>query len=90
RYVKYRARVSALALDPAVQGIVYCAVFMLMPLGHALLPLLVKEAVYLLWVVKEVLQIVAPALVETLITLMEPVMSVFMTAGDVEKWKDTP
>lgn len=60
RYVKYRARVSALALDPAVQGIVYCAIFMLMPLGHAFLPLLVKESVYLLWVVKEVLQIAAP------------------------------
>lgn len=51
---------SALALDPAVQGIVYCAIFMLMPLGHALLPLLLKESVYLLWVIKEVLQIAAP------------------------------
>lgn len=51
---------SALALDPAVQGIVYCAIFMLMPLGHALIPLLLKESVYLLWVIKEVLQIAAP------------------------------
>lgn len=51
---------SALALDPAVQGIVYCAIFMFMPLGHALLPLLLKESVYLLWVIKEVLQIAAP------------------------------
>lgn len=60
RYVKYRARVSALALDPAVQGIVYCAIFVFMPLGHALLPLMLKESVYLLWVIKEVLQIAAP------------------------------
>lgn len=60
RYVKYRARVSALALDPAVQGIVYCGIFMLMPLSLALVPLLLKESVYLLWVMKEVLQIAAP------------------------------
>lgn len=60
RYVKYKARVSALALDPAVQGIVYCAIFIFMPLGHALLPLVLKESVYLLWVIKEVLQIAAP------------------------------
>ena len=51
---------AALALDPAVQGIVYCGIFMLMPLGNALLPLLLKEYVYLIWVVKEVLQIMAP------------------------------
>ncbi|CAN0388629.1 unnamed protein product [Pylaiella littoralis] len=90
RYIKYRARVSALALDPAVQGIVYCAIFMLMPLGHALIPLLLKESVYLLWVIKEVLQIAAPGLVETLTSLFEPLMSVFMTAGDREKWRGTP
>eukprot|EP00752_Nemacystus_decipiens_P008550 g7637.t1 len=90
RYVKYRARVAALALDPAVQGIVYCAIFMLMPLGHALLPLLLKESVYLLWVIKEVLQIAAPGVVEVLTSLLEPLMAVFMTAGDVEKWRGTP
>ncbi|CAM9981030.1 unnamed protein product [Ectocarpus sp. 6 AP-2014] len=90
RYVKYRARVSALALDPAVQGIVYCGIFMLMPLSLALIPLLLKESVYLLWVMKEALQITAPGLVETLTTLSEPLMSVFMTAGDSEKWRDTP
>lgn len=33
---------------------------MLMPLGNALLPLLLKESVYLMWVIKEVLQIAAP------------------------------
>lgn len=60
RYVKYRARVAALALDPAIQGIVYCGIFMFMPLGTALLPLFMKELVYMLWVIKEVLQIVAP------------------------------
>lgn len=60
RYQKFRARVSALALDPAVQGIVYCGIFMFMPLGNALLPLILKESVYLLWVIKEVLQIAAP------------------------------
>eukprot|EP00903_Cladosiphon_okamuranus_P016414 g15135.t1 len=90
RYVKYKARVSALALDPAVQGIVYCAIFMFMPLGHALLPLLLKESVYLLWVIKEILQIAAPRLVDMLTSLFEPLMVVFMTAGDGEKWRSTP
>lgn len=60
RYVKYRARVAALALDPAIQGIIYCGIFMFMPLGTALLPLFMKELVYMLWVIKEVLQIAAP------------------------------
>lgn len=60
RYAKYRARVSALALDPAIQGIVYCGIFLLLPLGHALIPLFMREVVYMLWVLKEVLQIAAP------------------------------
>eukprot|EP00904_Undaria_pinnatifida_P002520 jgi/Undpi1/12269/HiC_scaffold_5.g01945.m1 len=90
RYVKYRARVSALALDPAVQGIVYCGIFMFMPLKNALLPLLLRESVYLLWVVKEVLQIAAPVLVGAVISFLEPLMSVLMTAGDTDMWRNTP
>ncbi|CAM9675735.1 unnamed protein product [Laminaria digitata] len=89
RYMKYRARVSALALDPAVQGIVYCGIFMFMPLRNALLPLLLRESVYLLWVVKEVLQIAAPGLVGAVISFLEAPMSVLMTAGDTGKWRDT-
>lgn len=60
RYAKYRARVTVLALDPAVQGIVYCGLVMLVPLANALFPLMLKEALYLVWVIKEVLLIVAP------------------------------
>lgn len=52
-----------MALDPAVQGLIYCFIFLFMPLGKALIPLMLKEAVYLLWVTKEVLQIASPGVV---------------------------
>lgn len=60
RYAKYRAKVEAMALDPAIQTIIYCLVFLFIPLDNSLVSPLFKEGVYLLWVCKEVLQIISP------------------------------
>ncbi|CAM9587371.1 unnamed protein product [Discosporangium mesarthrocarpum] len=85
---KIRARVKALALDPAVQCLVYCAIFLALPLGQALIPLVLREVVYLMMVVKEMLQLAAPGVVSNFGTFLELPLSVVMTAGDRTLWRD--
>ncbi|CAM9433663.1 unnamed protein product, partial [Chrysoparadoxa australica] len=60
RYSKFKGRVSATARDPAAQGMLYCCIFLNMPVKKALAPLVVKEIVYVLWALKAVLGIASP------------------------------
>ncbi|CAM9311743.1 unnamed protein product [Phaeothamnion confervicola] len=85
RYGKFRDRVTLLAADPAVQSLVYCTIFLLLPLGRALAPLALREAVYLACAAAEILGLAAPRLHAVLAALLERPLAALLTGGNVKK-----
>jgi hypothetical protein len=88
KYSKFRGRVTALARDPAIQTLVYCALFLPGPhLGLALAPLLLREAVYLLLVLGQVLSLALPRAAAACAFVLQWPLAVLVSAGDIKAWK---
>jgi hypothetical protein len=88
KYSKFKGRVTALARDPAIQTLVYCALFLPGPrLSLALAPLLLREAVYLLLVLGQVLSLAVPRAADACAFVLQWPMAILVTAGDVKAWK---
>jgi hypothetical protein len=62
RYAAYRASAALIAAEPCVQHLLYCALFLLVPMGPALAPLALRELAYSLLVGRQVLALGFPAM----------------------------